>query len=133
MKNFLKVLGLSILDAVIIIIILICIVRLHLPMTGTYVIYGATAILFPLLLLLFYNRFFGSETLVVVPVSLAFAAAYSLGVSFYSHFGASSFSQMFKELMYFIYFLPSIIYCGTGWIIFAIFVRMLKSPRRREI
>ncbi len=133
MKNFLKVVGLSLIDAVIIIIILISIVRLHIPMTGIYVVYGGTAILFPLILLLIYNRFFGRETLIVVPLSLVLAMLYSLGVSIYSYFGTSSFSLMFKELMYFIYFLPSIIYCGAGWIIFAIFSRMLKTPHRREL
>lgn len=133
MRNLLKVFGLSILDAAIIVVLLISIVRLNLPIIGLYIVYGISAVLFPLLLLLIYKRFLGRETLVVVPVSLILAALYSLGVSLYSYYGASSFSSMFKELMYFIYFLPSIIYCGAGWIIFAIIVRISKEPRRREI
>lgn len=133
MKNALKVLGLSILESAVIIILLIFIVRLNLPMTGIYIVYGISAVLFPLMLLLLYMRFAGRETLVIVPVSLIFAALYSLAVSIYSFFGAGSFSGMFKELMYFIYFLPSIIYCGSSWIIFAIVVKFTKEPRRREI
>ena len=132
MRNFLKVLGLSILESVIIVIILITIVRLKLPMTGIYVVYGITAVIFPLLVLLLYKRFLGRESLIVVPVSFIFAAAYALGVSIYSYNGSGSFSSMFKELMYFIYFLPSIIYCGVGWVIFAIIVRVTRDPRRRE-
>lgn len=132
MRKFLKVLGLSVLEAVIIIIMLIIIVRLKLPMTGVFIVYGITAILFPLLILMLYKRFWGRETLIVVPLSLLLAAVYSLGVSLYSYYGGSSFSGMFQELMYFIYFLPSIIYCGMGWVIFAIIVRITRDPRRRE-
>lgn len=132
MRNFLKVLGLSVLEAVIIIIMLIIIVRLKLPMTGIFIVYGASAIIFPLLVLLLYNRFCGRESLVVVPLSLVLTALYSLGVSLYSNYGGSSFSKMFQELMYFIYFLPSIIYCGMGWVIFAIIARITRDPRRRE-
>jgi len=132
MRNFLKVLGLSVLETVIIIIMLITIVRLKLPMTGIYIVFLVTAILFPLTVLLLYNRFCGRETLVVVPLSLILVAVYSLGISLYSYYGGSSFSGMFKELMYFIYFLPSIIYCGMGWVIFAIIARMTRDPRRRE-
>jgi len=132
MKNFLKVLGLSLLDSAIIIILLICIVRID-TMAGIYIVYGVSAVLFPLLLLILYKRFFGRETLVVVPVSMILAAAYSLGVSLYSFYGTGSFSRMFKELMYFIYFLPSVIYCGVAWIIFAIIIKFSKEPRRREI
>ncbi len=130
MRNFLKVLGLSILNASIIIIVLVSIIRLNLPMTGIYTAYGVTAVLFPLLLLLLYKRFFGRETLFVVPVSLILSAAYSLGVSLYSYYGAGSFSEMFNQLLYFIYFLPSIIYCGTGWIFFAIIIRLSREPHR---
>ncbi|MDF2986106.1 MAG: hypothetical protein K0R50_1616 [Eubacterium sp.] len=133
MRNFLKVLGLSILNTALIIVLLIFIIRLGLPMPGTYIVYAISAILFPLIVLLLYNRFLGRETLLVVPVSFILAALYSLGVSLYSYYGAGSFSRMFKELMYFIYFLPSIIYCGAAWIIFAIIVRVSKEPRRREI
>lgn len=133
MRNFFKALGLSIIDSVVIIIMLITIVRLDLPMVGIYVVYGVSAVLFPLVLLLLYKQFFGRETLVVVPVSLIFAALYSLGVSLYSYYGDGSFSRMFKELMYFIYFLPSVIYCGISWILFAIIVRFSKESRRREI
>lgn len=132
MKNFLKILGLSIFEAIIIIIMLITIVRLKLPITGIYIVFGVTAILFPLILLLLYNRLCGRETLILVPISLIFAAAYSLGVSLYSYYGGSSFSGMFQELMYFIYFLPSIIYCGMGWVAFAVIARMTRDPRRRE-
>jgi len=130
MRNFLKVLGLSVLEAVIIIIMLVSIVRLNLPMSGIYVVFGVSAIIFPLTVLLLYSRFCGLETLVVVPLSLILAAAYSLGVSLYSNFGVSSFSSMFHELMYFIYFLPSIVYCGVGWVIFAIIARISRDPRR---
>ena len=132
MKNILKVLGLSVLEAVMIIIILIIIVRLKLPIIGMFIVFGVTAVIFPLLVLLLYNRFCGRETLVVVPLSLILASVYSLGVSLYSYYGGSSFSGMFQDLMYFIYFLPSIIYCGMGWVIFAIIVRITRDPRRRE-
>ncbi len=132
MKNFLNVLGLSLLDSAIIIILLIAIVRID-TMAGIYIVYGITAVVFPLLLLVLYKRFFGRETLVVVPVSMILAALYSLGVSLYSFYGTGSFSRMFKELMYFIYFLPSVIYCGVAWIIFAIIIKFSKEPRRREI
>lgn len=132
MKNFLKVLVLSLLDSAIIIILLIAIVRID-TMAGIYIVYGITAVVFPLLLLVLYKRFFGRETLVVVPVSMILAALYSLGVSLYSFYGTGSFSRMFKELMYFIYFLPSVIYCGVAWIIFVIIIKFSKEPRRREI
>lgn len=130
MRNFLKVLGLSVVDAAIIIIMLVTIVRLKLPMAGMYVVFGVTAIIFPLILLLVYNRFCGRETLINVPLSLILSAMYSLGVSVYSYYGNSSFSNMFHELMYFIYFLPSIIYCGMGWVIFSIMVKILGDSRR---
>lgn len=133
MKNVLKVLGLSILESVVIIVLLVSIVRLNLTMTGIYIIYGISAVVFPLLLLLLYKWLLGRETLVIVPVSLIFAALYSLGVSLYSYYGVSSFSSMFRELMYFIYFLPSVIYCGVGWIIFAVIMKFSREPRRREI
>ena len=133
MKNFLKVLGLSLLEAIIIIIMLITIVRLKLPMTGIYIVFGVTAILFPLAVLLIHKRFCARETLIFVPLSLLLTVAYSLGVSLYSYFGSSSFSNMFKELMFYIYFLPSLIYCGMGWIAFAIIARIWRSPRRREL
>lgn len=132
MVKLLKVLGLSILNAVIIIIMLIAIVRLNLPMSGLYIVYGVTAVLFPLILLLIYNRICGRETLVVVPVSLILSAAYSLGVSLFSYYGSGSFSRMFQGLMYFIYFLPSVIYCGMSWVIFAVIMRVTRDPRRRE-
>lgn len=130
MRNFLKVLGLSVLDGIIIIIMLISIVRLNLPITGIYIVYGITAVIFPLLLVGLYKRFFGRETLIIAPVSLIFAAVYSLGVSLYSYYGTGSFSRMFSDLMYFIYFLPSVIYCGIGWIIFAIVARATRDTRR---
>lgn len=133
MRNFFKALGLSIINSAIIIIMLITIVRLDLPMVGIYIVYGVSAILFPLILLLLYKRFLGRESLVVVPISLIFAALYSLGVSLHSYYGEGSFSRMFKELMYFIYFLPSVIYCGISWILFAIIAKISKEPRRREI
>lgn len=132
MDKILKTLGLSFLNTIIIIVMLITIVRLNLPVSGIYIVYGVTAILFPLALLLLYRRFFGGEALVIVPFSLILAAAYSLGVSLYSNYGSGSFSRMFHELLYFIYFLPSIIYCGMSWVIFAIIVRMTRDPRRRE-
>lgn len=130
MIKFLKVLGLSILEALLIIIILIVIVRLKLPMTGIYITFGATAVIFPLLLLFVYMRLFGRETLVFVPLGLISATAFSLGVSLFSYYGNSSFSAMFHGLMYFIYFLPSVIYCGISWIFFAIIIRVTKDPRR---
>ncbi len=130
MRNFLKILGLSIFEAIIIIIMLISIVRLKLPMNGIYIAFSITAIIFPLIVLLIYKRFFGRETLVVVPLSFILAAVYSLGISLYSYYGSSSFSTMFQGLMYFIYFLPSIIYCGACWVIFAIITRVSKNPRR---
>lgn len=130
MRNVLKILGLSILNAGIIIIMLVSIIRLKLTMPENYTAYGVTAVLFPLLLLLLYKRFFGRETLFVVPVSLILSAAYSLGVSLYSYYGTGSFSGMFNQLLYFIYFLPSIIYCGTGWIFFAVILRITREPRR---
>jgi len=133
MKNFLKVLGLSVLEAVIIIIMLISIVRLKLPMMGIYVVFGITAVLFPLIVLLLYKKIYGRETLVIVPWSLIFATVYSLSVSLYSDYGSSSFSSMFAGLLYFIYFLPSIIYCGVGWAIFAIISRLAKAPHRRDL
>lgn len=132
MKNFLKVLGLSVLESVIIIIMLLTIARSKLSMTGLYILFGFTAIIFPLIVLLVYKRLCGRESLIVVPISFLLAAAYALGVSLYSYNGDSSFSRMFKELMYFIYFLPSIIYCGVSWIIFAVVVRVTRDPRRRE-
>ena len=130
MKYFLKFLGLSVLEAIIIIVMLISIVRLKLPITGTYVVFGITAVIFPLILLLFYNRFWGRETLIIAPLSLILAALYSLGVSLYSYYGNSSFCRMFQGYMYFIFFLPSLIYCGVGWIIFAIIARISREPRR---
>jgi len=133
MRNFLKVLGLSVFEAVIIIILLISIVRLKLPMMGVYIVFGITAVIFPLIVLLLYKRFCGRETLVIVPLSLIVAAAYSMGVSLYSYYGSSSFSSMFGGLMYFIYFMPSIVYCGVGWVIFAIIARISRDPRRREL
>ncbi len=130
MGKILKILGLSVLEAAIIIIMLIFIVRLKLPITGMYIVFGVTAIIFPLMLLLIYNSFFERETLIFVPLSLVLAALYSLGISVYSYYGNSSFSNMFNELMYFIYFLPSIIYCGMGWIFFSIISRVSRDSRR---
>ncbi len=133
MRNFIKILGLSILEAIIIIIMLVSFVRLNLPMSGIYIVFTVSAVVFPLALLLLYLRFLGRDTLVLVPVSLIFAALYSLGVSLYSYYGTGSFSRMFSELMYFIYFLPSVIYCGAAWILFAIIARISREPRRREL
>lgn len=130
MGKILKILGLSVLEAAIIIIILIFIVRLKLPITGMYIVFGVTAIIFPLMLLLIYNSFCERGTLIFVPLSLVLASLYSLGISVYSYYGNSSFSNMFNELMYFIYFLPSIIYCGMGWIFFSIISRVLRDSRR---
>ncbi|PYG87149.1 hypothetical protein LY28_02285 [Ruminiclostridium sufflavum DSM 19573] len=130
MRNFLKALGLSVLEAIITIVILAAIVRLKLPMTGIYIVFGITAVLFPLILLLLYRRFCDRETLIVVPVSLILSAIYSLGVSLYSYYGSSSFSNMFQGLMYFIYFLPSVVYCGVCWVIFAIMARISRGVRR---
>ncbi len=130
MGKILKVLGLSVLEAAIIIIMLIFIVRLKLPITGMYIVFGITAIIFPLILLMIYNSFCERETLIIVPISLVLASLYSLGISIYSYYGNSSFSNMFNELMYFIYFLPSIIYCGMGWIFFSIISRISRDLRR---
>ncbi len=130
MGKILKILGLSVLEAAIIIIMLIFIVRLKLPITGMYIVFGITAIIFPLMVLLIYNSFCERETLIFVPLSLVLASLYSLGISIYSYYGDSSFSNMFNELMYFIYFLPSIIYCGMGWIFFSIISRVSRDSRR---
>lgn len=130
MGKILKILGLSVFEAAIIIIMLIFIVRLKLPITGMYIVFGITAITFPLILLLIYNSFCERETLIFVPLSLVLASLYSLGISVYSYYGNSSFSNMFNELMYFIYFLPSIIYCGMGWILFSIISRVSRDSRR---
>ncbi|QNU66819.1 hypothetical protein EHE19_018615 [Ruminiclostridium herbifermentans] len=130
MGKIIKILGLSLLDAAIIIIMLIFILRLKLPITGMYIVFGITAIVFPLMLLLIYNSFCERETLIFVPLSLVLASLYSLGISVYSYYGNSSFSNMFNELMYFMYFLPSIIYCGMGWIFFSIILRVSKNSRR---
>lgn len=130
MGKILKILGLSVLEAAIIIIMLIFIVRLKLPITGMYIVFGITAIIFPLMILLIYNSFCERETLIFVPLSLVLASLYSLGISIYSYYGDSSFSNMFNELMYFIYFLPSIIYCGMGWIFFSIISRVSRDSRR---
>ncbi len=130
MRNFLRVLGLSIIEAAIIIIMLIFIIRLKLPMTGMYIVFGITAVIFPLILLIIYNRFRERELLINIPLSLILASMYSLGVSIYSYYGNGSFSNMFHELMYFIYFLPSVIYCGIGWVIFAIMMRISGDSRR---
>lgn len=129
MRNFLKVFGLSVLEALITIIMLIFIIRLKLPITGMYIVFSITAIIFPLLLLIIYNSLFETETLIIVPLSLVLASLYSLGISIYSYYGNSSFSNMFNELMYFIYFLPSVIYCGMGWIFFSIIKIFVKSWR----
>lgn len=133
MVNFLKVIGFSIFNAVVIIVMLVSIVRLGLSIAGIYIVFAITAVLFPLLVLILYKRFLGRETLLVVPLSFVLSAIYSLGISLFSYYGTGSFSSMFRELMYFIYFLPSVIYCGVGWIIFAIIVKTSKEPRRREI
>lgn len=133
MKSLLRVLLLSILIAVIIIITLVSIVQLNLPVAVLYIIYGITAVAVPMAFLLLYFRIWGSETLYSVPVGFILAALYSLGVALYSYYGKSSFSDMFGELMYFIYFLPSVIYCGMSWVIFAIILRITKKSRRREL
>lgn len=133
MRNVLKVLGLSLVNSTIIVVLLVAIIRLGLPMPGIYSVFAATAVIFPMLVLLLYKRFLGRETLAVVPVSFILAALYSLGISIYSYYGTGSFSRMFKELMYFIYFLPSVVYCSAAWIIFALIVKFSKEPRRREI
>lgn len=130
MGKILKILGLSVLEAAIIIIMLIFIVRLKLPITGMYIVFGITAIIFPLMVLLIYNSFCERETLIFVPLGLVLSSLYSLGISIYSYYGDSSFSNMFNELMYFIYFLPSIIYCGMGWIFFSIISRVSRDSRR---
>jgi hypothetical protein len=130
MRNILRVLWISLLEAVVIIITLISVVQMKLPILGIYFIYGITVIIIPLIFLLVYKRFLGRETLVIVPISLILAALYSLGISLYSYYGTSSFSRMFDELMYYIYFLPSMIYCGMGWVEFALIVRMTRDQRR---
>lgn len=133
MKSFLKAFGLSLFDAIVTIIMLIAIVRLKLSISGIYIAFSITALLFPLTVLVIYYKIFGREKLFVAPLSFLFAAAYSLGVSLYCYYGDSSFSDMFKGLMYFIYFLPSMIYCGIGWIVYAIINKLSREPRRREI
>lgn len=132
MRNLLRVLWIGIVETIIIVVTLISIVQMDLPIFGRYIVYGITALLIPLALLLLYHRIWGRETLAIIPISLIVAALISLGVSLYSYYGDSSFSNMFNELMYFIYFLPSVIYCGMSWVIFAIMARLSKEPRRRE-
>lgn len=101
-------------------------------MAGLYFVFAATAILYPAAMILLYRRLWEEETLVIIPISLILSALYSLGVSMYSYYGTGEFSVMFKDLMYFIYFLPSTIYCIIAWIIFGIMAKMAKSTRRRE-
>lgn len=121
--KLLRVLALSIVDAALTIIVLISIVLAKLPMVGIYVAYGVSAVVLPLLTIIIYRKIWGSEKLVLLPISYTIASLYSLGIAIYSRYGIGSFPSMFHELMYFIYFLPSIIYCGVSWIIYAIFVR----------
>jgi hypothetical protein len=130
MIKFFKVLGLSILEALLIIIVLITIVRLKLPITGTYITFGITAVVLPLVLLLIHLKLSERETLFFVPLGFTLAALYSLAVSLYSYYGGSSFSSMFHGLMYFIYFLPSVIYCGLCWIFFSVIIRVTRDSRR---
>jgi hypothetical protein len=132
MRNFLRTIGFSILNAIIITILLVIIVQLNLPISGIYSVFGVSAIIFPLLIFLLYIKLWGTETMMIVPVSFVLSALYSLGVSIYSYYGTGGFSQMFKDLMYFIYFLPSMIYCVAGWILFAIISRVSRNPRKRE-
>lgn len=130
MIKIFKVLGLSILEALLIIIVLITIVRLKLTITGTYITFGITAVVFPLLLLLIYLKLSERDTLFFVPLGFTLSALYSLAVSLYSYYGGSSFSIMFHGLMYFIYFLPSVIYCGLCWIFFSVIIRVTRDSRR---
>ncbi len=132
MRRVLRTLGISIFNAIIIVIMLVIIVQLNLPMAGIYFVFAATSIIYPAAMLLLYRRLWEVETLVIIPVSLILSALYSLGISMYSYYGTSDFSIMFKDLMYFIYFLPSTIYCIIGWIIFGVMARMSKNTRRRE-
>ncbi len=132
MRRVLRTLGISFFNAIIIVIMLVIIVQLNLPMAGVYSVFGLSSILFPMTILLLYRRIWGAETLVIIPVSLILSALYSLGISIYSYYGIGGFSIMFKDLMYFIYFLPSTIYCIIGWIIFGIMAKMSKNTRRRE-
>ncbi|WP_024832595.1 hypothetical protein [Ruminiclostridium josui] len=132
MRRVFRALGISIFNGIVIIIMLVIIVQLNLPMVGTYIVFGATSILYPAVILLLYRRLWEAETLVIVPVSLMLSALYSLGISMYSFYGTGEFSIMFKDLMYFIYFLPSVIYCIIGWIIFSVMTKMSKNTRRRE-
>ncbi len=132
MRRVLRTLGISFFNAIIIVIMLVIIVQLNLPMAGVYSVFGLSSILFPMTILLLYRRIWGAETLVIIPVSLILSSLYSLGVSIYSYYGTGDFSIMFKDLMYFIYFLPSTIYCIIAWIIFGIMAKMSKNTRRRE-
>ncbi len=132
MRRVFRTLGISIFNAIIIVIILVIIVQLNLPMAGIYFVFAATSIIYPAAMLLLYRRLWEAETLVIIPVSLILSALYSLGISMYSYYGTGDFSIMFKDLMYFIYFLPSTIYCIIGWIIFGVMARMSKNTRRRE-
>ncbi len=132
MRRVLRALGISFFNGIIIIVMLVIIVQLNLPIAGIYTVFGVSSILFPLAILLLYRRIWGAETLVIIPVSLILSALYALGISIYSYYGTGDFSIMFKDLMYFIYFLPSTIYCIIGWIIFRIMAKMSKNTRRRE-
>ncbi|EPR09575.1 hypothetical protein [Ruminiclostridium papyrosolvens] len=132
MRRVFRTLGISIFNTIIIVIMLMIIVQLNLPMAGIYSVFAATSILYPAAMLLLYRRLWEAETLVIIPISLVLSALYSLGISMYSYYGTGDFSIMFKDLMYFIYFLPSIIYCIIGWIIFGVMAKMSKNTRRRE-
>ncbi|AEY68107.1 hypothetical protein [Clostridium sp. BNL1100] len=132
MRRVLRTLGISIFNAIIIVIMLVIIVQLNLPMAGIYIAFAVTSIIYPAAMLLLYRRLWEAETLVIIPVSLILSALYSLGISMYSYYGTGDFSIMFKDLMYFIYFLPSTIYCIIGWIIFGVMDKMSKNSRRRE-
>ena len=132
MRRVLRTLGISFFNAIIIVIMLVIIVRLNLPIAGIYIVFGVSSILFPIAMLMLYRRIWGVETLVIIPVSLILSALYSLGISIYSYYGTGDFSIMFKDLMYFIYFLPSSIYCIIGWITFCIMAKVSKNTRRRE-
>ena len=128
MINILKTFVISIIEAVLTIIILVLTILSGLNMMGIYIVYGVSAILLPLISIIVYHWRF-KEKLLVVPLGFLFSALYSLGVALYSYYGTGWFSETFKDTLYFTYFLPSMVYCGISFIIYAIFVTASKKRK----
>lgn len=128
MTNILKTFIISIIEAILIIIILVLTILSGLNMMGIYIVYGISAILLPLISMVVYYRRF-KEKLIVVPLGFLLSALYSLGVALYSYYGTGWFSETFRDTLYFTYFLPSMVYCGISFIIYAIFVTVSKKRK----